>query len=87
MNHLLHFYGKECPHCDKVRPVIDAFEKETGQKVDRIEVWHDKKNEKLFLSYDKNEECGGVPFFINTKTNKTICGEATVKEIKEWAKE
>lgn len=87
MNHLLHFYGKECPHCDKVRPAIDAFEKKTGQPVERIEVWHDKENEKLLLSYDVGEECGGVPFFVNTKNNKTICGEASVEDLEEWAKD
>ncbi len=87
-NHLIHFYGSECPHCDRVRPILDAFEKETGISVERLEVWHDKENEDFLVECDKGEgddKCGGVPFFVNTKTGKTICGETTVKELKDWA--
>ena len=31
-------------------------------------------------------ECGGVPFFYNTKTEKFICGEADYETLKKWAK-
>lgn len=31
--------------------------------------------------------CGGVPFFLNQITGKTICGKATYKELKNWAEE
>ena len=53
----------------------------------RLEVWNNKENEKKLEQCDKGKDpCGGVPFFINTKTGCTICGEAEYEEIKEWAK-
>ena len=37
---------------------------------------------------DKGENmCGGVPFLLNQNTGKTICGEATYKEIKNLIEE
>ena len=65
-------------------PLIDQLEKETGVKVERLETWHDEKNAKLLAEYDK-DFCGGVPFFYNTDAKKWICGEASMKELKEWA--
>jgi len=51
-----------------------------------VEVWHNKENDKILENLDKGENmCGGVPFFLNQNTNKTICGEASYKEIKNWA--
>jgi hypothetical protein len=29
--------------------------------------------------------CGAVPLFVNTKTNKKICGATTYEKFKEWA--
>lgn len=84
MSHLLEFYGDECPHCVRMRPLIERLEKELGVSVDRFETWHNEENEKKRQEYDK-DFCGGVPFFYNTKTNKWICGEASYEELKEWA--
>lgn len=84
MSHLLMFYGTECTHCHEMFPLVEKLEKETGAKVDRMEVWHNAENAKLLKKYDQ-DFCGGVPFFYNTKTNKWICGEAEYKEFKEWA--
>ncbi len=81
---LLNFYGKECPHCHEMTPIIEKLEKETGVKVDRLEVWHDEENMKTMEKYDKNL-CGGVPFFFNTDNGKFVCGEATIDELKTWA--
>jgi len=81
---LLNFHGRECPHCRAMDPLIDAFEKKTGQKVERLEVWHDQKNMEILNQYDKNL-CGGVPFFYNTGTGAWICGEATAEELEAWA--
>ena len=36
------------------------------------------------MQFDRGR-CGGVPFFINTETDATICGEATIDELKAWA--
>ncbi len=81
---LIDFYGKECPHCLRMLPLVDRLEKEAGLKVERLEVWHDQENAKKLEEYDKGQ-CGGVPFFINTETGAIICGEAPYEELKKWA--
>lgn len=85
MSHLLEFYGDECPHCEVLRSSLDQLEKEEKVKIDRYEIWHNKENEELMEKYD-TDLCGGVPFLFNTKTKKWICGEATMDELKSWAK-
>ena len=80
---LLEFYGKECPHCKKMRPLLERLEKE-GLEIKRYEVWHDEKNAKLMETYAK-DKCLGVPFLFNTETQDFICGEADYKRVKEWA--
>ena len=84
-NMLQNFYGKECPHCVKMHELVDKLEKEEGVKVEKYETWHDEENAKKMAECDKGT-CGGVPFFINTETGKTICGECSYEELKEWAK-
>ena len=86
MNHLLEFYGTECPYCVRMHTLVEKLEKEEGIKVESLEVWHNKENEKRLLELDKNL-CGGVPCFYNTKTNKWICGESNYRELKEWAQD
>lgn len=85
MSHLMNFYGTECPHCERMEPLIKQLETEVGITVDRFEIWHNKENAEKMKACDKDGACGGVPFFINTKTGKTICGEATCDELKAWA--
>ncbi len=81
---LINFYGRECPHCERMESVIQKLERDTGVTVERKEVWHDDGNVKIMTGYDKGV-CGGVPYFYNTETEKSICGEATIDELKEWA--
>ncbi len=81
---LIEFYGKECGHCKKMEPLMDKLEQELGVKVQHLEIWHDEENEKKFVD-DARGICQGVPFFVNTETKKTICGEASYEELKEWA--
>ncbi len=81
---LIEFYGQECIHCMKMAPLIEKLEKETGLKLDRYETWHNEENAKKMEEYDKGV-CGGVPFFINTETKETICGEVAYEELKKWA--
>ena len=83
----MNFYGTECPHCERMEPIIKQLEKDNGVTVERFEVWHNEENAKKLEGLDTNGECGGVPFFINTKTNSKICGEATLDELKAWAKD
>ncbi len=87
MEDLLFFYGLECPHCLIVEKHVDSLIAE-GINIKKIEVWHNKENDEMLMNLDlKDDNCGGVPFFLNQKTGKTICGEATYKEIKKWAVE
>lgn len=81
---LLEFYGEECPHCIKVKPLVEKLEQETGVKIEKYEVWHNEENVKKAREYDKGL-CGGVPFFFNTETNDFICGEADYERLKAWA--
>ena len=81
---LLEFYGKECPHCNRMHPLVERLEKEAGLKVEKYEVWHNAENAKKMEEYDK-DLCGGVPFFYNTETKDYICGEADYERLKKWA--
>ena len=85
-NMLMEFYGKECGHCKKMEPLIDKLEQELGVKVQRMEVWHDEDSQKKFVD-EARGICQGVPFFVNTETQKTICGEASYEKLKAWAVE
>jgi thiol-disulfide isomerase/thioredoxin len=82
---LLMFYGTECVHCHAMFPLIERLEKETGKKVRKIEVWHNAKNAEILREYDQNGSCGGVPFFYNKKSGKSLCGETTYSKFKVWA--
>jgi hypothetical protein len=82
---LLFFYGLECPHCLHMEKLVNKLMKE-GYQVEKVEIWHNEDNNKLLEKLDcEDEPCGGVPFFLNQKSKKTLCGEVTMKEIQEWA--
>lgn len=81
---LLEFYGKECPHCIKIAPLIERLRKDSGVEVKQYEVWHNSDNLDIMQKYDMGL-CGGVPFLYNTDNAKFICGEATYEEVKDWA--
>jgi len=77
------FYGEECPHCHSVLPVVDKLIAE-GIQIEKKETWHNEENASLFETKDKGT-CGGVPFFFNDETGKSICGETNEEEIRQWA--
>lgn len=78
------FYGKECPHCHNMMPLVEKLEKELNVKVEILEVWYDKKNAKLMKEITC-KECEFVPMFCNTDTKDMICGPATYGALKKWA--
>lgn len=82
---LFFYYGTECPHCEKMMPLVEKVENETGLVIEKVEVWHNDERLKELESIPEQKDCGGVPFLWNEKTRKSICGEATVEEIKSWA--
>lgn len=81
---LLEFWGRECPHCKSMNPLIERLKKELRLKVEQLEVWHNEKNARLLAEYDR-DLCGGVPFFFNEATGEWICGEVTYERLKDWA--
>lgn len=80
---LLEFYGKECPHCVRMAPLVDTLRGE-GFEVEQRECWHDDANAELLAKYDRGH-CGGVPFFMNTESGKWICGATDYDRLKAWA--
>lgn len=83
---LLEFFGQECPHCFRMKPLLKKAEEELGVKFESCETWHNEENARLMEQYDKGY-CGGVPFFYNTATNKWICGEVSYEEFKSFVQE
>lgn len=83
---LYEFYGEECPHCQKMRKLTNKLMEEFPKvHVERVEVWHHKENMEFIKECDKDDACGGVPFFYNDVSKATLCGEVKYDEIKEWA--
>jgi thiol-disulfide isomerase/thioredoxin len=90
MKKLILFYARECPHCQRMLPLVDRLEKETGVAPERLEIWHDEKNADLMRSYRTviAPKCGGqlrTPTFLNTETNDLLCGEVGYEVLKAWA--
>jgi len=83
-SHLLEFYGKECPHCAGMAPLVGRLEEEEGLEIQKHEVWHSEQNATLMRHYDQGR-CGGVPFFYNQQTGKWLCGVVSYEKLKEWA--
>jgi len=82
---LLFFYGLDCPHCIEPEKIVDELINE-GFPIHKMEVWYDEENNSILEELDSGENnCGGIPFFLNKDTGKTICGDAPYKEIKLWA--
>jgi len=84
------FVGTECPHCDIMRPLVAKLEFETGIKIDERDVWKSESDYRILENYQSDviktdPECDGIPFFMNTKTGKFLCGEVSFKKLKDWA--
>jgi thiol-disulfide isomerase/thioredoxin len=59
-----YFYGKECPHCENVRPYIESLQKkypDVNFKV--LEIWHDETNKALadLMNHNLNQQQSLVP--------------------------
>lgn len=80
---LYEFYGEECPHCEKMEPLVENL-KDAGFDIKQLEVWHDEDNAAKQEELDDGK-CGGVPFFINTETGEWICGETDFETLERWA--
>ena len=81
---IIEFYGDDCPHCDRMKPLLARLAAEEAVTIESYEIWNNPKNEEKFTLYDKGR-CGGVPFFINPQTDAFVCGEDTYEALKEIA--
>jgi len=71
-------------------PLVKKLEKETGLKIEKLEVWHNEKNADLMRSYKDviASKCGGqlrTPTFLNQETKNVLCGEVKYSKLKKWA--
>lgn len=82
---LLMFTGTECVHCHQMYPLLERLEKETGVKVEKIEVWHNAANMALLQKLEEGK-CMSIPFFYNENNGKWICGNTSYEKLKDWAK-
>ena len=87
---IIMFWGKECPHCHAMMPLVERLEKEEGVKFEKLEVWHDEENAKKMrdLASLIRPACGGelgTPSFYNPKNGSVLCQEQTYEALKEWA--
>jgi len=81
---LVEYYGTECHFCIQMAPLVEQLENELGIKITKKETWHNAANQAEFQEVDAGK-CGGVPFFINKKSGKIICGAASFEKLKAWA--
>ena len=84
--HVIEFYGETCPHCMAMKPVIEELEKDTGAKIEKLEVWNNEENARKMEEYNDiiGEACGGlpgVPAFVNTETKQALCGAHDKEDI------
>lgn len=82
--HLLAFVGEGCTYCERMSQPLHLVEKRTGEKVLRLEVWHNALNYELLQRLDRGR-CGGLPFFVNLRTGAFICGATSFRNLLHWA--
>ncbi len=82
---LYEYYGETCPHCIRMKPIVEEVEKELGVSVEKIEVWNNEENAKKLEEVDRGL-CGGVPFFYNDESKEFICGGSDKETVVKWAK-
>jgi len=84
----IEFYGAECPHCNKMIPIVAQVENETGVTFEKLEVWHNDTNKNLYLKYQEEvtRDCGNlvIPTFLSLKNNHTQCGEMSSDDLKNF---
>ena len=82
---LIFFWGRECPHCAKLHPIVTEASSELETPITELEVWHSEEKDKLMRSYGDvlKRACGGslgVPSLYNERTKKAVCGMRTTKQ-------
>ena len=92
-NHLIMFYGTDCPACMDMKILLDKLQKQWNINIETRDVWTgaDKEtNYRMFENYIEmtgniGTDCDGLPFCINTETNQFLCGNVSYKKLEKWA--
>lgn len=87
---LIVFWGRECPHCHVMMPLVERLEREEGVKFQKLEVWHNEENARKMraLANVIKSACGGflgTPTFYDPQRDEAICGEQQYEVLREWA--
>ncbi|MFH1779566.1 MAG: hypothetical protein ABH803_00275 [Candidatus Micrarchaeota archaeon] len=87
--YLIHFFGREHPSTPEATVLVNQLERDQGVSIERLEVWHNHQNFKLFKKILKkgapNSSEMQVPLFYNKKTGKTITGVKDYQSLVAWA--
>jgi len=88
MRKIIMFHGRECPHCQRMHPIVDKLIKE-GFKIEKLEVWHDENNAHKMREHAEiiTQACGGdlgVPCFLDIEGKRAVCGELSYPDLKKW---
>ena len=72
MKDLLFFYGLECPHCIPMEVIVDKLISE-GVNIKKVEIWHNKENDKMMPVSRKFLGCRHmVPDFLRVFKKENI---------------
>ena len=74
-----YFYGKECPHCENVRPLVESLQKKYPDvNFQILEIWHDTTNQALanLMNHNLNQQQSLVPEII--VGNVVLMGETEI---------
>lgn len=81
----LFFYVENCPVAGKMFDFFPFIEKKFNVEIEKLEIAHNLTNMKLMKEFSNVLEkyCGSVvtPALLSLKTNATICGEKSLKEV------
>ena len=83
------FYGVECDYSLNMVPIVQQVEAQKGIEFERLEVWFNETNQRIYMSFAENierdcdipRETILTPVFYSTKTNKAICGQISAGEL------
>lgn len=82
---LLEFYADWCPHCQRMKPVVDEFETKMKAKVPLVFRINIDEEEELANSYDVDS----IPTFILMRKGKQLwrqSGELSLAKLEDMAK-
>lgn len=83
------FYAANCEHCIAMLPLLNQLLQEEGIEIDVFEVVEsDPDSVAMYEKYDQGDKaCGGVPFFVNPKNNKTMCGGVSYEDLVNFVRD